>query len=70
MRKRAGEGAPDITKMATMVSHLMLFSVVTSSMVMGVSAFSTTTRMERFDVEEQYRRNLLANDLGRTPPMG
>ncbi|PON87761.1 Glycoside hydrolase [Trema orientale] len=70
MRKRAGEQTPNI-KMAAMVVHLMVLSLVTSSMVVGVSSFSTTTKMERFDAEEEhFRRNLLANGLGRTPPMG
>ncbi|XP_062108013.1 alpha-galactosidase 1 [Humulus lupulus] len=68
-RRSSGEGAPKI-KMSAMIVHIMIFSLVTSSTVMGVSAFSTSARMDRFDVEEQYRRNLLANGLGRTPPMG
>ncbi|EXB96335.1 hypothetical protein L484_023052 [Morus notabilis] len=73
MRRRASQ------EMAAMMipNLLILFSVVTSSMVMRVSGFTTTTTtriMElHHDVEEQqnqYRRNLLANGLGSTPPMG
>ncbi|KAF4361105.1 hypothetical protein F8388_021053 [Cannabis sativa] len=46
---------------AMTILHLLIFSLVVTS---------STARMDRIDVEEHYRRNLLANGLARTPPMG
>ena len=67
--RRVGFENPEIT-MAKMVIAVILCFLACSSMVSG---FSTTTRRKLGDVEEQeeqFRRNLLANGLGKTPPMG
>ncbi|PQQ09688.1 alpha-galactosidase 1-like [Prunus yedoensis var. nudiflora] len=67
MRKKDADGAVVPTK--TIVMALMLCSFISTPMLMGVSA-SQRTKMMVPETQEQHRRNLLANGLGVTPPMG
>ncbi|ONI32171.1 hypothetical protein PRUPE_1G352200 [Prunus persica] len=67
MRKKDADGA--VVPTTTIVMALMLFSFISPPMLMGVSA-SQRTRMMVPETQEQHRRNLLANGLALTPPMG
>lgn len=68
MRRKASEaGTPEISpQMAAMVIPLLMwFSMV----MMGVTGFPT--KNDNFEeLQKQFRRSLLANGLGNTPPMG
>ncbi|CAL2232893.1 unnamed protein product [Prunus armeniaca] len=67
MRKKDSDGA--VVPTTTIVMALMLCSFISPPMLMGVSA-SQRTRMMVPETQEQHRRNLLANGLALTPPMG
>ncbi|GMN52681.1 hypothetical protein TIFTF001_021818 [Ficus carica] len=69
MRRRASEaGTPEISpQMAAMVIPLLMW--FSSMVMMGVTGFPT--KNDNFEeLQKQLRRNLLANGLGNTPPMG
>ncbi|XP_008221112.1 PREDICTED: alpha-galactosidase 1-like [Prunus mume] len=67
MREKDADGA--VVPTTTIVMALMLCTFISPPMLMGVSA-SQRTRMMVPETQEQHRRNLLANGLALTPPMG